>query len=249
MPNQPQPQGGTFSKYQGEQVQAVPNGYLESAQAQAAMYANIGKSISDAITESKTMELKKDELAIAGETATQAARKNDIAQAKLDADAASKEDDKTTKYITARTTAFKELYGMHDQSIGTIDARISGLQLQLDEDADSKGSKFGKLSTSEKNAIVGQMGALRKKRETHQAAIDEITTGMKLPPTLTEYKDTEKQEAAKIARRNMVAEASQVIRERGPEMVSAMKKPFEPIINSAPVNLFADYLKNAFGVK
>jgi len=249
MPNQPQPQGGTFSKYQGEQVQTVPNGYLESAQTQAAMYANIGKTISDAITESKTMELKKQEIDVAGETALQAGRKNDIAQSKLEADAAAKEDDKVTKYITARTTAYKELYGMHDQSIQTIDARISGLQLQLDEDADAKGNKYGKLSNSEKNAIVGQMSALRKKREGHQASIDEITTGMKLPGTLAEYKDTEKQEAVRLAKRNMVKEASQTLQEKGPEIVSNFIKPFNPIINSAPVNLFSDYLKNTFGIK
>jgi hypothetical protein len=69
MPNPNQVQGtapgagSPFARYQAEQVQSLPNGYLEAASAQAQMYAGIGKSITEGIQFGKQMKMKEQEIA------------------------------------------------------------------------------------------------------------------------------------------------------------------------------------------
>jgi len=44
---------GMFARYTGEQVQQIPPGFMEAAQAQAQMYASIGQNIANGLYKMK----------------------------------------------------------------------------------------------------------------------------------------------------------------------------------------------------
>jgi hypothetical protein len=180
--------GGMFARYGGEQVASLPPGYLEAAQAQASMYANVGQQIANAIVKQQEIKLKKEEIKVASETNTVNAGKNAAAERKNDLAAEAKEDDAMVKWVTARTNASKETFGALDNAIQTTDARIAGLELQLARNNDPE-DKNPKLTLAEKNSLLGQIEALKTKRAGHQAQADEVMLGMKnLPSSLAEYK-------------------------------------------------------------
>lgn len=203
-PNQ-QGGGGMFARYGGEQVQSVPQGYLEAAQAQASLYANIGTQIANSIYKKQEMEMKAKELEVASEANKVGAGKNAAAERKNDLTEAAKEDDTLIKWIGARTNAAKEAFGAIDKAMESIDARISGLQLKLDKDADPD-EKGVKLTNVERNSLLGQIKALQEKRAGHQAEADELMKGMKnLPTSLAEYKLQEAERVRKEIEKRMNA--------------------------------------------
>lgn len=184
--------GSLFTRYGGMGMSPVPAGYLESASQEAAMYANIGQSIANSIYKQQEMALKEKEIETANTANTVAAEKNKQAERKNDITEAEKKDDVATKWLTARTAAAKEAFGLHDTAIQSIDARLSGLELKLSRNADPD-DKNPKLTKVEANSILGEIEALKKKRAGHQSQLDEITTSLKsIPNTLFEYRVQER---------------------------------------------------------
>ena len=247
--------GGMFARYGGEQVQMLPPGYLEAAQAQASMYANAGQQIANAIYKQQEMEMKAKEIEVATEANKVGAGKNAAADRKNDLTEAAKEDDAMIKWITARTTASKETFAALDTAIQTVDARISGLELQLAKNDDPE-DKTPKLGLPEKNSILGQIKALKEKRAAHQAQADEVMLGMKnLPASLAEYKI---QEAKRIQKEieNQVsgsggnAKAPNPIRgflDKYAKPAAQIAGPFlqgGPATISAPLSIFNAYQSN-----
>lgn len=160
-----------FSRYQGEQVQAVPPGFLESSQAQAAMYANIGQTIAKSIGDIKQNELKAEELGLKKSENVEAKRKNDLYERKLN-----------TEENTSFIGEVEKISAMHQKSLDSIDGEIGTLDKELR-------AGQGKLSEIELKTIETKMQALRTQRgsiagrmhELSNRAYNYVTGGSKTP--------------------------------------------------------------------
>lgn len=147
-----------FSRYQGEQVQAVPPGYLESAQAQAAMYANIGQTIAKSIGDIKQNELKSEELSLKKGENAEAKRKNDLYERKLNTE----ENTSFIGEIEKISTLHQKSLDAIDQEIGTIDKEMRAGQ--------------GKLAEVEMKTLQSKMDALRAQRGSIAGRMHDLST-------------------------------------------------------------------------
>jgi hypothetical protein len=147
-----------FSRYAGEQVPTVPSGYLESAQAQAAMYANIGQTIGKALGGHKENELKSAEIA-------QSKRKNDLYEDKLNKE-------KDTSFfgdIEKISGLLGKSLEQIDGQIGTLDKEIRGGKLDTAGMADAQARI--KALTEQRGSVAGKMNSLSER------AYDYVTQG------------------------------------------------------------------------
>lgn len=131
-------QGGMFARYAGMNSSPVPPGYLESAQAQASMYANIGSNIAGMMQRKQDMEMKEKEFGL---------KKEEIEASKLSAKAAGDKafNESRRLDITQQETNSKErerIAGERlkfmSQGLTQLDASIGDIQRQLDNPEDYK---------------------------------------------------------------------------------------------------------------
>jgi hypothetical protein len=209
---------------------------MEAAQAQAQMYANIGNTLASFIFKKGEMDLKGKEIEAQNKATEVAGRKVDAAEKANTIKENEKNDDAATKYLTARTAASKSLFDMHDLAIQGIDARISGLTLEL------KKTGEGAPTPARQSEINGLIEALNKKREYHQKNLDDITSSMKnLPTTLSEYRQLEEENRAKIEGKNQAKEAFRMLPGVTRDMMAPFTNAVSPLVNSAPAELFKSY--------
>lgn len=137
MPKNPN-QGGMFARYQGMNMSPVPPGFLEAAQAEGSMYANIGNAIASGITRMQDMEMKEKEFGLKQEEV-----KNAGLSAKAAGDKAA--NDSRRLDITEQENASKErerIAGERlkfmSQGLTQLDASIGDIQKQLDNAGEYK---------------------------------------------------------------------------------------------------------------
>lgn len=156
MPNQPSPRKSLFQNYTSEQVPMIPAGYMEAAQAQASMYANMGQQVAKMVGDSEANKIKAAEVA-------QLERKNNLYERNLD-----------DKDAVSMVGEVEKISALHQKSLDAIDGELGTLDKQLRgeklNDLDRKGieDKMAKLR-EQRGSIAGRM------HELSQRAFDYVT--------------------------------------------------------------------------
>lgn len=124
MPNQQQGGGGLFARYQGEQVQQIPPGYMESMAAMGQAYANIGKSLAEGFKAKADRDLKIKEIESNTKTANVKEQANTLAAEK-------NEDTFNIGMENAKTTANESRGKLLSETYSTLSEARESVRTEL----------------------------------------------------------------------------------------------------------------------
>ena len=183
MANQPQQSAGAFSRYQGEQVNSIPPGYIESMGSIGQAYANFGKSIADAMQYRQEYDLKKKEVESNSNTAESklltAQTKERDAEAKRTIDSA----------VAAGTLSKNNFDQLKDMHALTEKAEVDLTNALQDDDLERKNNASSPklLTPQERERIKGEILKHKLAKSTYLKQMQtQIEQTMQVPSRLPE---------------------------------------------------------------
>lgn len=170
-----------FSRYSSEQVNSVPAGYLESAQAQANMYSNIGSTLASMVMKNKEWGLKEQEIAAERESTKEKARTNDLTGAKIDAGDKKLEFEAWKAEQDLGLRRDEQKFKTFTDADKILKDRLEGLKYDLEKATDQKTKD---KITAEINGIAEQRGVISQGVSRYLKAGTFADTAPSAPPSV-----------------------------------------------------------------